>query len=351
MKPHTKAKILIPIEQMGGENLFIRFVFTNKVKTDLVRKGHIVGYEQFDISTKKATLSEIPANVFGYTISENDYEIKIASPTFEYNYDKTIASFTSLKKDGKVITEKPIDILIARAPVDNEMFDKSHYEDCGYYDSTVRGYETEIIKDETKIKIVSGFSIGAVYRVPTIRGTISWTIHSDGEIESEIKAEKRESTPFLPRFGLRLLLDKSYKKAEYFGFGPYEAYEDKHLASYKSKFSADITELHEDYIKPQENGSHFGTDWVVVSSPDGYFVKAESNNSFSFNFSEYTWEELYTKKHNYELEKSGYSVLSLDYRVSGVGSHSCGPDLAPEFRINEKDINFSIRIIPDRENK
>ncbi len=351
MKPHTKAKILIPIEQMGGENLFIRFVFTSKVKTELVRKGHIVGYEQFDISTKKAVLPEIPSNVFGYTISENDYEIKICSPTFEYDYDKTIASFVSLKKDGKVITDKPIDILIARAPTDNEMFDRKKYEDCGYYRSSVRGYETEIIKDETKIKIVSTFSIGAVYLTPVVRGTIIWTIHSGGEIESEIKATKREGTPFFPRFGLRLKLDKSYKKAQYFGFGPYEAYEDKRLASYKSKFTADISELHEDYIKPQENGSHTGTDWVVVSSADGDTLRAESNNSFSFNFSEYTWEELFSKKHNYELEKSGYSVLSLDYRMSGIGSHSCGPDLAPEFRIDEEEINFSIRIIPDKENK
>ena len=344
MKPHTTAKIYAPICGKIGKNLNIRFILTSKNKTELVRKDHIVGYEQFDISTEKAELEKIEESTFSYTISENDYEVKITSPTFEYDYDKTIATFVKLQKNGETITDEPIDFLVARAPVDNEMYDKKRYEACGYYRSSVRGYTTEVVKEETKVKIITTFSIGAVYLTPIVRGTVTWTVYSNGEIETEFNCKKREGTPFFPRFGMRIKLNSDYKTAEYYGFGPYEAYEDKRLASYKSKFVSDITELHEDYIKPQENGSHCFTDWVKVSNSDGAVIKAESENPFSFNFSEYSWEELYNKKHNYELEKSGYSILSLDYRQSGVGSHSCGPDLAPEYRVNEENINFKIRI-------
>ncbi len=343
--PHKTALINVPTKNSGGENLFIRFVFTAKEDTPFYKKGHIIGYTQFDLSEEKKALEPIRDNLFSYTLSENDYEIKITAPEFEYVYDKTIASFKSIVKNGKVITDKPVDFLIARAPTDNEMFlVRKQYSVYEYFRMNQRGYETLVEKTDSFIKITSGFRIAAVSKMPIMKGTVVWTVHSGGEIEFSFENDVRKDIPFLPRFGVRFMLNRELDKVEYFGFGPYEAYCDKRLASYKSKFSADVEDMHEDYIKPQENGSHFGTDWVKVYSDGGECVEASSNESFSFNVSEYTWEELYTKMHNYELDKSGYTVLCLDYRQSGVGSNSCGPELKEECRLNDEHISFSARI-------
>src|SRR5699024_7972465 len=99
----------------------------------------------------------------------------------------------------------------------------------------------------------------------------------------------------------------------------------KHRASRLGRFAASVDALHEDYLKPQENGSRWDCSDVTVTNGDlALTVRGES---FSFNASHYTQEELTAKMHNFELEKSGYTVLCLDGAMGGVGSNSCGPAL------------------------
>ena len=75
-------------------------------------------------------------------------------------------------------------------------------------------------------------------------------------------------------------------------------------------------------------------------------VRFTSGSEFSFNASEYTQEELAGKRHNYELEKSGSSVICIDSKMAGVGSNSCGPALAEKYRIPlpELSADFTIGI-------
>lgn len=41
-----------------------------------------------------------------------------------------------------------------------------------------------------------------------------------------------------------------------------------------------------------------------------------------------------------ELEKSDGTHIRVDYKVSGIGSNSCGPALDEKYRLCEKDISF-----------
>ena len=87
----------------------------------------------------------------------------------------------------------------------------------------------------------------------------------------------------LPRFGLRLFLPKAMDQARYYGYGPYESYVDKQRASYMSRFETTAKENHEDYIRPQENGSHYGCLEAEVTNSHGTGVRALSEQGFSFN--------------------------------------------------------------------
>ena len=115
-------------------------------------------------------------------------------------------------------------------------------------------------------------------------------------------------------------------QAEYFGYGPHESYIDKRRASYLGKFTSRVCDLHEDYMRPQENGSHYHCEYVSVADDS---------------------RKLTTKGHNYELEKSGYTVFCIDYRQSGIGSGSCGPQLAKEYRLDDTHYTFSFHLKPE----
>ena len=75
-------------------------------------------------------------------------------------------------------------------------------------------------------------------------------------------------------------------------------------------------------------------------------LAAFSEESFSFNLSKYSVEELTKKAHNFELEEAPCNILCLDYMLSGIGSGSCGPQLAEKYQLNEKNIEFSINLRP-----
>ena len=67
----------------------------------------------------------------------------------------------------------------------------------------------------------------------------------------------------------------------------------------------------------------------------------EADRDFEINVSQYTSEMLTNASHTDELEKCGNTIVRIDYKVSGIGSNSCGPELIEKYRLNEKEINFN----------
>jgi beta-galactosidase len=155
------------------------------------------------------------------------------------------------------------------------------------------------------------------------------------DLHAEVKVD--EIMPTLPRFGLRFFT--SGESVKYYGYGPYESYSDKHLASYMGEFETTVDDMHEDYIKPQENGSHCGVRYVETEK-----LRIRGDVPFSFNISHYTQEELTTKMHNFELVKCDDTVLCIDCKQNGIGQNSCGPLPQEQYRFDEKEFEFNIRI-------
>ena len=60
--------------------------------------------------------------------------------------------------------------------------------------------------------------------------------------------------------------------------------------------------------------------------------------------SNYSKEELETKMHNYELKKDEFTNVRIDYKVSGIGSGSCGPQLMEKYQMNDTKIKFNFTI-------
>jgi beta-galactosidase len=107
-----------------------------------------------------------------------------------------------------------------------------------------------------------------------------------------------------------------------------------------------VDEMFVPYIKPQENGSRFGTEWVTVSNALGMGLRFKGDEAFSFNAGHYGMDDLAAAGHLHELTKRKETFIHLDYKMSGIGSNSCGPELLQPYRLDEKEIEFGLRIIP-----
>ena len=135
------------------------------------------------------------------------------------------------------------------------------------------------------------------------------------------------SAVFLNPAELRLFTKKVQKFA-YEGYGPYESYIDKHMASAYGRYESTAKKEYGNYIKPQETGSHFASTEVVLGN--GVNILAEK--PFSFSVLPYSTEEIREANHDFELEKPKATYVCLDIAMSGVGTASCGPALKEEYR-------------------
>jgi beta-galactosidase len=55
---------------------------------------------------------------------------------------------------------------------------------------------------------------------------------------------------------------------------------------------------------------------------------------------------LETAEHTDELCSDGLVHLRIDYKVSGVGSNSCGPALEEKYRLSDEEIKFAFTVKP-----
>ena len=243
---------------------------------------------------------------------------------------------------------KPVDFNLWRAPTDNDqpLTERWKFERLDH--TVTRAYSAawESKADAVVIRIKQ--SVAAMSVQPIIRVDSICSIYPDGTIRLECSALKAREFLTLPRLGLRLFLDPALSDVTYYGIGPHESYIDKCRSGKHGIYHSSVADLHEDYIRPQENGSHTGCDYVRLEGDGLAFTAATGDeNTFSFNASVYTQEELETKRHNYELTPCGSTVLCIDHKMAGIGSKSCGPDLSKEYRVDADSYHFVFLMRPD----
>lgn len=332
---------------LGGTCLF-NITYRQKYDTALVKKGHELGFDQLILRREAPVFPEMQSglSVFLY---EDDCCVTIENEDFRYRFNKLTGSFDQMVFRNHSLLSQPMDYIIWRAPTDNDRIIRKDWEAAGYDRTMVRVHSVRTAMEDEIAVIQFDLAISAVFlqRIIDVKGT--FRIDGRGRIDISLECVRNTDMPYLPRFGLRLFLPNQMEQVEYFGYGPNESYIDKRRSSYLGRFRTTVTELHEDYLKPQENGSHYGCDYITLSSREGTALLAISNKPFSFNASHYSAEELTRKPHNFELAKSNSTILSLDYAQSGIGSASCGHPLLEKYRLDSAYFQFAISLIPHQE--
>ena len=349
--PHGEGKTNLKINVPENGKCYLKLIYHLKKELPLLDEDHILGFDEIEVSQKdaKCQLAEkwVQKTVTDseLQVNENDTQIHIKGREFAYTIDKRTALFTEMKFAGREYLNHPMELNIWRAPTDNDMYIKSEWKKAHYDKAYTRAYTTEVVQGKHGVKITSHASVVAETVQKILDVTITWKIEAAGKIDADIAVTKDDEFPDLPRFGVRMFLDKKLSAVRYFGMGPQESYCDKHQAASHGLYRADVGNLHEDYIRPQENGSHYDCEYVELNN-SRYGIVASAEKAFSFNASYYTQEELEKKTHNYELIESDSVVFCVDYALNGIGSNSCGPVVLEQYRFDDVLFRFQFTLIP-----
>lgn len=355
--PHGTGTVSLDMVIPEKGRTYLKISYYSKKASAFIPEGYLLGFDELPLLNKdnrnqtclklleRTTNSSHPIDISG-----DDSSLTLKGNHFLYIFNKRTGLFDKMEFYGKEFLNQPMGINIWRAPTDNDSNIKNEWMRACYHQAYPRAYKTvyETAEHGITISCTSSLSAPTIQKIMDIH-TI-WTVHNNGETDITMSVKINEEFPELPRFGIRLFLDKNLDMVTYYGIGPCESYRDKCRAGSHGLYSENILNMHEDYIRPQENGSHFDCDYVTVENKT-HGLTAVSNKAFSFNASVYTQEELTAKKHNYELVPCKSSVLCLDYAQNGIGSNSCGPRLNKEYRLDEKEFCFEMKLVPFTKNE
>ncbi|MGE9965833.1 glycoside hydrolase family 2 TIM barrel-domain containing protein [Fusicatenibacter saccharivorans] len=349
--PHSEGKTNLQVNVPENGKCYLKLTYHLKKEMPLLEEDYILGFDEIEVSQKDAKCQlaekwvEKTVTDSELQVSEDDTQIHINGREFAYTIDRRTALFTEMKFAGREYLNHPMELNIWRAPTDNDMYIKSEWKKAHYDKAYTRAYTTEVVQGKHGVKITSHASVVAETVQKILDVTITWKIEAAGKIDADIAVTKDDEFPDLPRFGVRMFLDKKLSATRYFGMGPQESYCDKHQAASHGLYQANVDDLHEDYIRPQENGSHYDCEYVELNN-SRYGIVVSAENAFSFNASYYTQEELEKKTHNYELTESDSVVFCVDYALNGIGSNSCGPVVLDQYRFDDVLFRFQFTLIP-----
>ncbi len=358
--PHSSRVMTLPYTL--PETLIGRYVITFsswlKEETIWAEAGHEISFEQLEwrcgkppsvgledkVTPMSDTLPALHTEEMGRWLTIEGFD-------FRHVFDLELGTLQRISKNGVNMLDAPSAFTVWRAPTDNDMHVKEKWIEEGYDRAVIKTYQCDWVRSgDGGIELRSRFSLGADSRASILTGEAYWKVNVSGELRLRLNVNVQEhlSYPYLPRFGLRLTMPRGMDEVEYSGFGPHESYVDKRQSVRRGQFLTTVDEMFENYIMPQENGSRYGTEWAVVSNAQGMGLRFSAPEEFSFNASHFSPEDLAEAKHDWELvkRKRKETIIHLDYKMSGVGSNSCGPELAEPYRLNDKEFQYELSLIP-----
>lgn len=312
----------------------------------LYHNGREVAVTQHDLRAEVPAKHERKAcreNVSPAKTTENLKEVIFEGKEFRYVFSKQYGTFTSILIRGKEQLDSPMGLTAWRAPTDNDIKVKMLWGNYNIWqgenlDKLFHKNYSHVVSEG---KVLTKASLAGVSRKPFMHYTQEVKVNAEGQITVSIEGKIRENVVYLPRLGFEFTLPDRNMPFMYYGCGPLESYCDMHHGSTVGMYESSAEKEYVPYIRPQEHGNHVNVRLLQIGD-----MQFESDSPFEIRVSAYSTEALDRAEHTDELYADGKTHVRVDYKVSGLGSNSCGPELEEKYRLKEKELFFAFTMSP-----
>lgn len=271
--------------------------------------------------------------VYGGKMTTEFSDAAIPEPTknaesVSIEVNENTGEITSIKADGVEVLQSPISFNLLRY-TDNERDLFWRWNGLATV-ANCKPYVLDFQKTENTYNIKCALVRNCFE--PAVNLDIKYEV-SGNELTIELEYELADYIKNLGRVGIEFGIDKKYSDFSYLGFGPYESYIDKHHHCKYGYYRSTASHNYDiNYIRPQESGSHWNTDYLGVEN----LFSLSAEKPFSFSLNPYTTRQLIDTHHNFELPQNDFVNVCVDLAMRGVGSQSCGPALLEKYEIPRK---------------
>lgn len=348
----VSGTLAFTLPEFSFEEFFTEFSFHTKKDTVWAEAGYELGFAQLKLPVKQTipetepTSSMSPLTVT-FSGEAQSGVLQAEGEDFVYRFDLDKGHFTSIVFNGIELLAAPTRFSVYRAPTDNDRNIRRAWNGSFLHLAKEKLYSCRVLEVNRKyVTLLASYSAAAPSFLPFVKYSVLWVVYGSGEIGASVTAELRPGAGMLPRFGLELAMPPGNEQLRYCGLGPGPAYCDMRHFCKKGIYDASVTEEFTPYIFPQETGNHYGTEWAAVFDAEGRGLLFKGIQEFEFSALHYTAEDLDAAQLAKDLRPRKETIVRIDYKQSGIGSNSCGPELLPQYRFDEPQFCYSFTIKP-----
>jgi hypothetical protein len=296
----------------------------------------------FEIGVKQVCLGSVPAEAYeavkpAATVEQNGADFTVTADTFTVKVSDGLLSY--YERAGKVLLDAPMQLNFYRAPTDNDGIVNFSARWIGRWgDAFLKHWKfhartAAYTEEDTCIRITVTGKVLPVSRLVGYLVTLTYRIYADGLVLTEY-----EGTPYgdlpeaLPRMGVCFKLAEDYTDTIWYGRGEDENYCDRKAHCPVGLYSLPIKDMNFQYDVPQECGTRTETRFVSVTGGDKVFTVVGAGQ-FDFSCHDFTLQNLENARHRNELVRTPEKYLYIDYKMRGLGSHSCGPNPEEQYEL------------------
>jgi beta-galactosidase len=351
-------KVTLP-ELMDGSAYHLN-LSTSLVSDDgLLISGHEVAAEQFALSDPIFTSFDTSASDSYITSSAGTMKT-IQNENFSAVFDESTGLLVALDYGSGNILLAPLKPNFWRATTDND-FGFDMHKKMGVWKKASQNQELDkftinLMPSDDKKGKSSAVEVISVYALPDVGGsvTMKYSFNKSGEVLVRMSLNSlNDDLPNIPRVGTNLALKNIYQKVEWYGRGPHESYNDRMTSAFVGNYTASVSDLRFDYIRPQENGNRTDVRTVSLMSESNKGVLFEAVDQFiSFSAhhqlnSDFDEGERKIQKHTYDIPSRKLVNLNIDHKQMGVGGDTSWGEMPhKQYQIKAKDYSYSFLIKP-----
>ena len=339
--PQDSVDLTLALGGMDDEGEYLLNVdFKLRQTEPLMEAGQTIAFEQLPVCG-------------AYSSHQN---IRKAKGKTSIRFDKTTGWLTEYTVDGQSVmgeggTLKP---QFWRAVTDNDMGASLHQRNKVWRHPAMK---LQSFKTGKRDKKTGAYTVTAVYALPETQATLTlrYLVAPDGTITITEQMQTTSQQPDLLRYGMVLQMPYDMDRSQYYGRGPVENYNDRHLSQRVGVYSQTADEQFFPYVRPQETGTKTDIRWWRQTSPKGVGVCVEAEEPFSASALHYSVDDLdepgtdKAQRHSPQVPRSRYTNLSIDQVHAGVGGIDSWSDWGqalPPYRVSCQDRTFTFRLTP-----
>lgn len=361
LAPGEAAAVEVPwrhaLREGAGEPRLLLQVLTRE-ETPWAPAGHEVAWEEFllpaaEMGAEARFERLVAPGGADLHVSRTDSTWRISTEKATWEFDEGSGQVVQVRVAGKDLLAEPLRAALFRPPVANE-FERAWgtpemgrlWFEFGLDRLERRKVLVEKVREtSTEIVFLVEEELASPRRDTRFRIRRQLVFRGNGSLVVSEQVEPRGSMPpWLPRVGLELPLDQSFRHLRWYGRGPFESYPDRKTGARLGVYSATAEEMFEPYLIPQDYGNRTDVRWAAVTDGEGRGLWAAADRPLNVSLQLYAVDHLWRAEYPFQLQRDGAVYWHLDAAVTGVGCTAI--KVLEPYRVEAEPLQYRVLLVP-----